>query len=150
MKNKDLYAPVSFGELIDKITILFLKYEALEKRIAAGEDLVKQKENVYHEMSILKEIYHKHVEEMKIADPNPTKWAGLENRVAELHDINFRIWKIEDNIREKERKKEFDNEFIQLARAVYLTNDNRASVKRKINETFESDIVEVKSYKEYQ
>ena len=66
-----------------------------------------------------------------------------------LRQINFELWNIEDQIREKERKKAFDNEFIQLARSVYLKNDQRSVIKGKINKAFGSDLVEQKSYSKY-
>ena len=67
----------------------------------------------------------------------------------DLKRINQKLWKIEDNIRDKERKKTFDEEFIELARSVYLTNDKRSKIKRKINETFGSELIEEKSYSQY-
>ena len=67
----------------------------------------------------------------------------------DLKRINQKLWKIEDNIRDKERKKTFDEEFIELARSVYLTNDKRSKIKRKINETFGSELIEEKLYTDY-
>ena len=66
-----------------------------------------------------------------------------------MKKINQRLWDIEDKIRDKERNKSFDDEFIQLARSVYITNDERSRIKRRINETFGSDLIEEKSYAEY-
>ena len=66
-----------------------------------------------------------------------------------LRQINFELWNIEDQIREKERKKAFDNEFIQLARSVYMKNDQRSVIKGNINKAFRSNLVEQKSYSEY-
>ena len=67
----------------------------------------------------------------------------------ELRQINQQLWEIEDTIRDKERNNSFDNEFIQLARSVYITNDERSRIKRKINDVFGSEFVEEKSYSEY-
>ena len=67
----------------------------------------------------------------------------------DLKKINQQLWDIEDKIREKEKHKSFDDEFIQLARSVYITNDERSHIKRRINETFRSDLIEEKSYADY-
>ena len=67
----------------------------------------------------------------------------------DLKQINQKLWKIEDNIGDKERNKTFDEEFIELARSVYLTNDKRSKIKRKINETFGSELIEEKLYSDY-
>ena len=74
---------------------------------------------------------------------------NAKNLMNDLKQINQKLWKIEDNIRDKERNKTFDEEFIELARSVYLTNDKRSKIKRKINETFGSELIEEKSYSDY-
>jgi len=79
---------------------------------------------------------------------NSTKLFILD-KVNKLIDINLKLWKIEDDIRECERIKKFDQKFVELARLVYFTNDERAKVKNDINKTFGSELVEVKSYEEY-
>ncbi len=120
----------SHGELLDKITILQIKNE----RIKDEEKL----ENVQKE---LKEL--------------TTIWQGIENRgtvkeeTAELKVINEALWEIEDAIREKEFKQEFDEGFIDLARSVYFTNDKRAELKKSVNEKLGSELLEEKSYQDY-
>ena len=74
---------------------------------------------------------------------------NAKNLMNDLKQINQKLWKIEDNIRDKERNKTFDEEFIELARSVDLTNDKRSKIKRKINETFGSELIEEKSYSDY-
>ena len=119
--------PVSIGELWDKYTILLIKKKMIK-------DIKKQK-LVIHEINILQEYINKYPID--------------EKKILELKSCNKKLWNIEDNIREKERKKEFDEEFIKLARSVYTTNDERANLKNNISLLFNSDIFEVKSYKEY-
>lgn len=119
--------PISIGELWDKYTILLIK-----KKMIKDE---KKQKIVIHEISKLQEFIN--------------KFPLDENKILELKFCNKKLWDIEDNIREKERKKEFDDEFIELARSVYITNDERAKLKNNISLLFNSDILEVKSYKEY-
>ncbi len=123
--------PISWGELFDKLTILQIKLENLQDKNAL--------KNVKIEYDQLHIIYNKNF---------------LENEKAKLliinlKKINQKLWNIEDEIREKERNKTFDEEFIKLAREVYITNDQRSYIKRNINETFDSKIIEEKSYKDY-
>ena len=120
--------PVSWGELLDKITILQIKQE----RIA---DAAKRA-NVTAELDALSAI----------AGAAMAQAAAL---LAELKQVNEALWEIEDQIRDKEREGEFDARFIELARAVYVTNDQRAAVKRQINQALGSALVEEKSYKPY-
>jgi len=122
---------LSPGELIDKITILEIKLE----KISQPEKL----DNVKREYGILKGIIEKSI-------PASERLTAL---TTELKEINERLWKIEDEIRDCERKKDFGQKFIELARSVYMNNDKRASVKRHINELLDSDIFEEKSYREY-
>ena len=119
--------PVAIGEIFDKFSIL-------EKKLDKINDINKLK-HVKTEMSCLEEFISKY----KLPDE-------IYNR---LKTINQLLWNIEDNIRDKEAQKEFDNEFIQLARNVYITNDQRCLVKQEINKYFNSTIYEVKSYKGY-
>jgi len=126
-----LKVDVSFGELLDKITILQIKSE----RISDAAKL----QNVHHELELLQSIWEKS-DEVKI---------DIKFEIYELKAINEKLWDIEDGIRDKELKKEFDKEFIELARAVYVTNDKRADFKRKINVKLNSELVEEKSYAEY-
>ena len=123
--------PISWGELFDKLTILQIKLENLQDKNALM--------NVKIEYDQLHIIYNKNF---------------LENEKAKLliinlKKINQKLWNIEDEIREKERNKTFDEEFIKLAREVYITNDQRSHIKRNINETFDSKIIEEKSYQDY-
>jgi len=123
--------PISWGELFDKITILQIKNENLTSESAL--------ENVEREFKQLGSILTK----------NFPSNADAQQFEEELRHINQKLWDIEDKIREKEKHKSFDDEFIQLARSVYITNDERSRIKRRINETFGSDLIEEKSYSEY-
>lgn len=123
--------PTSWGEVIDKITILEIK----KKNIVQKEALL----NVEKELEMLSSF---------VADAIAGD-TGLLDMKRELLDINSRLWVIEDRIREKESDRAFDAEFIELARSVYRTNDLRAAVKRRINLHLNSEILEEKSYKPY-
>lgn len=120
---------VSLGELVDKITILLIKKE----KIVDENKLIL----VNEELSVLSTT----LESLSLDEIG----TYLEN----LKTVNSELWIIEDLIREKERVKLFDKEFIELARKVYITNDKRFEIKNKINEKFGSSIKEVKSYKSY-
>ena len=122
---------ISWGELFDKITILQIKLENLTSKDAL--------ENVEREFKQLQSIFIKYF-------PESTEAKQLEE---ELKQINQQLWDIEDKIRDKERNRSFDDEFIQLARSVYIINDERSRIKRKINDVFGSEFVEEKSYREY-
>ena len=122
--------PISLGELVDKISILIIK----QKNITDETKL----DHVKKELDFLQKTLMNYVQQKEIN-------TYLEN----LININSKLWNIEDDIRECERKKLFDQTFIDLARSVYFTNDERAKVKNDINKTFGSELVEVKSYKEY-
>ena len=122
--------PVSLGELVDKISILIVK-----KKNIADENKLNQ---VNKELNLLQEILSKHITEEQI-----------NAYLNDLIDINSKLWIIEDDIREYERKKIFDSKFIELARSVYFTNDKRAKIKLDINEKYGSELVEVKSYEQY-
>jgi hypothetical protein len=123
--------PVSAGELVDKVTILEIKSE----RIADPAKLA----NVRRELAGLSAI----------TDPLLKANAGLAPLKASLRSINETLWQIEDDIRDCERAKDFGAKFIELARAVYRTNDQRAVAKRKIDELLGSEILEEKSYQAY-
>jgi hypothetical protein len=124
-----LLAPISAGELIDKITILRIKAE----RIAA-----EKQPNVRHELQLLEDLAAR-----ELAGVN------LGALTAELTAINAGLWDIEDGKRDCERRGDFGPPFVALARSVYIENDRRAAVKRRINEAAGSDIVEEKSYTPY-
>ena len=127
----ELLVPISPGELIDKITILEIKSERMT-------DEVKLR-NVRAELALLNQTWRASAYSATNID---AEWAGLR-------DINAELWDIEDDIRDKERAGEFDGEFIRLARAVYVTNDERAAIKKRINLMLGSALVEEKSYKDY-
>ena len=129
-----IQAPISLGELIDKITILEIK------AVHIG-DAAKLK-NVTHELNILNDKVDTLLDAAGKAKLEPLK--------ASLKAINQELWVIEDDIRDCERAKDFSDKFIQLARAVYFTNDKRAAVKKDINLAFGSELIEEKSYKDYQ
>lgn len=117
--------PVSIGELVDKLTILEIKREKIN-------DLTKL-EKANKEYCELKKLYNN----------------LYEKEYNDLKQINLKLWEIEDNIRIKEKNKEFDEEFIELARSVYITNDKRFKIKNIINIKSNSEINEVKSYQNY-
>ena len=126
--RSSILAPVSLGELIDKITILEIKQIHMTG--------IKLK-NVDKELKLLKKI---------LQDKNLEIDIDLINN---LKEVNNNLWEIEDNIRIKESNQEFDKEFIQLARSVYKENDKRASIKKEINQKYNSELVEEKSYNNY-
>ncbi|WP_269605960.1 DUF6165 family protein [Prochlorococcus marinus] len=120
-----ILSPISLGELLDKITILEIK----------REHMTNQKlENVIKEHQFLQKVLNDQNLEVDL------------NLFQSLKEINHRLWGIEDEIRIKERNQEFDLEFIELARSVYKVNDKRAEIKRKINEKYNSYLVEEKQY----
>ena len=123
--------PISWGELFDKITILQIKLENLQEKNAL--------KNVKLEHDQLFSIFNQFFLENTIAN----------ELINDLKLINQKLWNIEDLIRDKEKNKIFDEKFIELARKVYFTNDDRSRIKRSINETFGSEIVEEKSYADY-
>ena len=123
-----ILVPVSLGELIDRIVILEIK----QKHMIG----IKLK-NIDKELKILRNIIQE--TNLKI-DP------GLVNN---LKNVNKNLWEIEDSIRIKESNQEFDKEFIALARSVYKENDKRASIKKTINQKYNSELSEEKSYKSY-
>ena len=125
------YLSVSWGEVIDKITILEIKNTKL-----SGADALA---NVRKELSLLSSAADVYL-------ANNARLSDLKHR---LRVVNDALWAIEDDIREKEAKQEFDNQFIALARSVYTRNDERAAIKREINDLLRSDIVEEKSYTKY-
>jgi len=124
--------PVSWGELIDKITILEIKADRLNAADAAR--------NAEHELGLLRGVL------ATMGGDAPPELAGL---AAELATINRRLWDIEDAIRAKEAARSFDADFISLARAVYHSNDERSRIKRAINGLLGSVIIEEKQYVGY-
>ena len=122
--------PVSLGELVDKISILHIK----NKNIKDDEKLKLIRE----ELKLLTITLDGHL-----------KKNDIQEFLDALIKINSELWIIEDDIRDCERSKKFDEKFISLARSVYITNDKRSQIKLDINKKFGSEIVEVKSYEEY-
>jgi len=133
-KVNELLAPISVGELYDKISILEIKL------MHVGDNEAKQA-NIQKELDKLNRIKH----DLKLPD-SLNKRAEIDVVYQELKDINLALWKIEDMKRRHEKEQNFDQTFISLARQVYINNDRRAEVKRKINEMLHSDIVEEKIY----
>ena len=123
-----IYAEISAGELVDKITILKIKKE----KITNKEKLIEIKK----ELDSLTNTFNKSIK----------KNINLKTLTKELKNINLKLWDIEDKKRELEKKQRFGKEFIELARNVYKSNDERAKIKLKINEALGSNIKEVKSY----
>jgi len=126
-------APVSLGEVVDKITILEIK----TKHIQEEEKLKNVKNELDHLMQSLTQL---------LSGEQLTTLVPLKQ---ELLDINQQLWTIEDDIRDCERAKDFSEKFVELARSVYFTNDKRAEVKKRINIAFGSELVEEKSYQAY-
>ena len=126
VKSSIIFAPISVGELFDKLTILEIKRDKLKGL---------QLKNIKKEITYLEEVFKKNnlLVDKKI--------------FSKLKNINKNLWNIEDQIRIKESKSEFDNDFINLARSVYFENDKRASLKKEINIKYNSELIEEKSYK---
>ena len=128
---KEVLVPLSPGELLDKITILRIKVARIQEAAKLA--------NVKLELSL-------HEQTWKDSGAAAHDVA-LDERA--LENVNVRLWDIEDRIRDKEARQTFDREFIELARAVYICNDERAAIKKRINVQLGSRIVEEKSYKQY-
>ena len=126
-----IQTPVSYGEVIDKITILEIKSERI------GDPA--KRANVGVELDMLNATWRE----------SPVSRTDIAAERAQLRAVNEALWDIEDHIRLKEKAKAFDGEFIELARSVYIRNDERAAIKRAINEKLGSTLVEEKSYQSY-
>src|ERR1700691_1712476 len=127
----EIKVPVSPGELLDKITILRIK----SARMRDASKLA----NVRTELEALERIWN----------ASPYAAVDVASDVSALLAVNERLWTIEDDIRDKERAQTFDGEFVRLARAVYIENDERAAIKRKLNVKLGSSLIEEKSYADY-
>ena len=127
----EILAPVSFGELLDKIAILQIKSERMTDPAKLA--------NVRNELTALEHSWAAH----------PAAAHDIAGLRAELKAVNERLWVIEDDIRIKEKAQAFDDEFIRLARSVYFENDERARIKKDINLALGSAYVEEKSYQDY-
>ena len=120
--------PVSLGELLDKITILEIKVLHLK-----GEGLA----HGIQELSLLRQVL------------GDLAFPVEQERFSDLKSVNQSLWTIEDALRDKERQGQFDAEFVELARQVYLQNDRRAALKRQINQAYGSELCEEKAYASY-
>lgn len=129
--TKKIYSEISSGELFDKISILEIKKYKIKD--------ISKKNIVLKELRSLQKTVNENIEKSK----------SLTKLYKKLKSINLKLWKIEDEIRDCERKINFKDKFIKLARAVYFTNDERSLIKNKINRLTKSNISEVKSYKKY-
>ena len=127
----EISVPVSFGELLDKIAILEIKSERMSDPAKLA--------NVRKELSALEHTWMAH----------PAASGDVARLRAQLKAVNERLWVIEDDIRLKEKAQAFDDEFIRLARSVYIENDERARIKKEINLALGSSYVEEKSYQDY-
>jgi len=123
---------ISIGELVDKLSILEIKL----LNIRDSHKLT----NIYKELETLNPYFQDLLDEYGI---------NIKNLYTKISKINKTLWDIEDHIREKEAKQEFDKEFVELARSVYITNDQRAAVKKEINLLTKSKLIEEKSYSDY-
>jgi hypothetical protein len=128
---KEILVPLSPGELLDKITILRIKVARIQEAAKLA--------NVKLELSLLEQIW----KDSGAAAHD----VALDERA--LENVNERLWDIEDRIRDKEARQTFDRDFIELARAIYICNDERAAIKKHINLQLGSRLVEEKSYKQY-
>jgi hypothetical protein len=127
----EIRVPISVGELIDKMTILEIKSERITRAGALA--------NVLRELERLTRIW----------ENSPISDQDMDEARTELKAVNEALWEIEDKIRTKESAGSFDEEFIELARSVYLQNDRRAAIKRRINLESGSELIEEKSYADY-
>ena len=130
-----ILAPVSVGEIFDKLSILQIKEKKISDPIKLSNVKIEIKE--LNKSIISLDIYDKSSQE------------ALDALKTKLYETNFKLWDIEDALRELESQKKFEQEFISLARQVYITNDKRAEIKKEINRLTGSDIVEEKHYSEY-
>ena len=129
--SKTPFIPISWGELLDKISILEIKILKITSKNA--------RQNIAKELKYLSDIANLNNTTVKIQT--------LKNQ---LKEVNLKLWDVEDRIREKESVSEFDKVFIELARSVYRLNDVRAKTKQSINLILQSELVEEKSYKDFQ
>ena len=130
-KSKKIILEASAGELLDKISILEIKLVKIKNQNSQQE--------INKEYKLLKEAQASNIE---MSDK-------IKNLFKEIKDINLKLWNIEDKIRIHEKKKNFDKEFVELARSVYISNDERSNIKSKINTLLNSNIKEIKEYTDY-
>jgi len=127
-KMEKIFAEISAGELVDKITILEIKKAKISNE--------KKLEDIKKELESLNQTFREFI-------PNDSV---IKNHMDQLKNINSKLWDIEDGKRELEKKQDFSEKFVELARSVYKFNDQRAKIKSEINKTLGSNIKEVKSY----
>lgn len=127
--TEQVQVPISLGELIDKYTILLIKSEKIKDSVKL-ENVAKEQELLFQKIQSL-------------------NLDGIEKHIESLKQVNLKLWQIEDDIRLKEKAKTFDEEFVALARSVYITNDQRFAAKDQVNQAYGSEIKEVKSYEDY-
>ena len=132
-KSKKILAEISAGELLDKLTILEIKLYRI--------DNLEKKKVINKEIKTLKEVSEKCIDWNKNID--------VASLYSQLRTLNEKLWVIEDKIRIHEKKKNFDKEFVELARSVYISNDERSNIKSKINTLLNSNIKEIKEYTDY-
>ena len=130
-ESKKILSEISAGELLDKISILEIKLNKIKDKSRNSE--------IKKEYEVLKKI------EKSSIDTNDK----VKKLIIQIKDINFTLWNIEDKLRICEKNKNFDKNFIELARSVYITNDKRSKIKSEINEVLKSNIKEVKQYVDY-
>ncbi len=123
--------PVSVGELVDKITILEIKNKKIKD--------IKKLSNIKLELKLLNEFFRKKKLNTKL----------IKKLKSHLYNVNLKLWNVEDKLRDHEYKNKFNQNFVKLARKVYFLNDKRSKIKKEINESLGSKIIEEKSYKEY-
>ena len=131
IKSKKILSEISTGELLDKISILEIKLEKVKGKT--------NQEEINKEYKILKEVQNSSLEVTE----------KLKTLFKEIKEVNLNLWNIEDKLRICEKNKDFGENFIKLARDVYLNNDNRSKIKSKINEVSGSNIKEIKQYVDY-
>lgn len=125
----EILCPISLGELVDKISILRIKIEKIDDEV---------------------KIEYAEFEEEKLFERlDKLKLDGIDQFLQQLLETNSKLWEIEDLVREEEKSKSFGKTFVELARSVYVTNDQRFKIKNEINKKYGSEIVEVKSYEKY-
>ena len=130
-KSKKILSEISPGELLDKISILEIKLEKVKDK--------NNLEEIKKEYKILKEIQTSSIEIT----------GKIKDLFQSVKNVNIKLWNIEDKLRICEKNKDFDKNFIELARGVYFANDERAELKSKINKILKSNIIEIKQYDNY-
>ena len=131
IKSKKILSEISAGELIDKISILEIKLEKIKNKASQDE--------INKEYNILNEVQNSSIEMTE----------KLKTLLKEIKEVNLNLWNIEDKLRICEKNNDFGQNFIKLARDVYLNNDKRSKIKSKINEVLGSNIKEIKQYVDY-